>query len=238
MPSPLRFAGLLEWDTPDGSIRVIDLMPPHGTAADVVQIVEGVSGRVPVRMAMRLRFDYGRIVAGCAPSTADRQTFTRSYGSTGLDAALLLIPQVGFLPWDDPRVLGTVHQVQRRLYRDGFVMRSDTGADGGVDGLPGSEGSFLACTFWLADAWHGIGRRQQVIDLFERLLGLRNDVGLLSEEYDTAAHRQIGNVPQAYSHVGLINTARRLSGTPATAGDHGRAPPGTEPAPSGGVATA
>nr|WP_149262604.1 glycoside hydrolase family 15 protein [Actinomadura sp. K4S16] len=144
---------------------------------------------------------------------ADRGTFTQFYGSRGLDAALLLIPRVGFLPWDDPRVIGTVDQVQRELYRDGFVLRYDTGADGGVDGMPGGEGAFLACTFWLADALHGIGRTEQATDLFERLLGLRNDLGLLSEEYDTAAGRQIGNTPQAYSHVGLVNTARHLSGS-------------------------
>ncbi|TDD83600.1 glycoside hydrolase family 15 protein [Actinomadura darangshiensis] len=144
---------------------------------------------------------------------AGRGTFTQFYGSRGLDAALLLIPQVGFLPWNDPRVVGTVDEVQRELYRDGFMLRYDTGADGGVDGLPGGEGSFLACTFWLADALHGIGRTKQATDLFERLLGLRNDLGLLSEEYDTATGRQIGNTPQAYSHVGLVNTARHLSGT-------------------------
>ncbi|MER7541832.1 glycoside hydrolase family 15 protein [Actinomadura sp.] len=144
---------------------------------------------------------------------AERGTFTQFYGSRGLDAALLLIPQVGFLPWNDPRVVGTVDEVQRELYRDGFMLRYDTGADGGVDGLPGDEGSFLACTFWLADALHGIGRTKQATELFERLLDLRNDLGLLSEEYDTAAGRQIGNTPQAYSHVGLVNTARHLSGT-------------------------
>jgi GH15 family glucan-1,4-alpha-glucosidase len=144
---------------------------------------------------------------------ADRGTFTQFYGSRGVDAALLLIPQVGFLPWDDPRVVGTVDAVRRELYRDGFVLRYDTEADGGVDGLPGAEGAFLACTFWFADALHGIGRTEQATELFERLLDLRNDVGLLSEEYDTAAGRQVGNTPQAYSHVGLVNTARHLSGT-------------------------
>jgi GH15 family glucan-1,4-alpha-glucosidase len=144
---------------------------------------------------------------------AERGTFTQFYGSRGLDAALLLIPQVGFLPWNDPRVVGTVDEVQRELYRDGFMLRYDTGADGGVDGLPGDEGSFLACTFWLADALHGIGRTKQATELFERLLDLRNELGLLAEEYDPVARRQLGNVPQAFSHVGLVNTARHLSGT-------------------------
>jgi GH15 family glucan-1,4-alpha-glucosidase len=143
---------------------------------------------------------------------ADRGTFTQSYGSAGLDSALLLIPRVGFLPWHDPRVAGTVDAVQRELSSDGFLKRYQTDGESSVDGLPGSEGAFLVCTFWLADALHGIGRRDEARALFERLLGLRNDVGLLSEEYDTAARRQVGNTPQAFSMVGLVNTARALSG--------------------------
>lgn len=144
---------------------------------------------------------------------ADRGTFTQFYGSSGVDAALLLIPQTGFLPWRDPRVVGTVDAVGRELYRDGFVLRYDPHADGGVDGMAGEEGAFVACTFWYADALHGIGRTGEARELFERLLDLRNDVGLLSEEYDPVARRQLGNTPQAYSHVGLVNTARHLSGT-------------------------
>jgi GH15 family glucan-1,4-alpha-glucosidase len=146
---------------------------------------------------------------------AERGTFTQSYGSAGLDSALLLIPRVGFLPWDDPRVVGTVDAVQRELSSDGFLKRYQTqggGDEGSLDGLPGTEGAFLVCTFWLADALHGIGRRDEARALFERLLGLRNDVGLLSEEYDTEAGRQVGNFPQAFSMVGLVNTARALSG--------------------------
>ncbi|GIG30264.1 glycoside hydrolase family 15 protein [Cellulomonas marina] len=143
---------------------------------------------------------------------ADRGTFTQSYGSRGLDSATLLIPQVGFLPWDDERVVGTVDAVQRELLRDGFLLRYDTGAEG-VDGLPGDEGAFLACTFWLADALHGISRTDEAVDAFERLLGLCNDVGMLSEEWDPRAGRQLGNTPQAFSHVGLVNTARHLSGS-------------------------
>jgi GH15 family glucan-1,4-alpha-glucosidase len=141
-----------------------------------------------------------------------RNTFTQFYGSRGLDAALLLIPRVGFLPSHDPRVIGTVEAVQRELAVDGLLLRYDPSADGGVDGLPGTEGAFVACTFWLADALNGIGRRRAAEDLFARLLDLRNDLGLLSEEYDTAAGRQLGNTPQAFSHVGLVNTARHLSG--------------------------
>jgi GH15 family glucan-1,4-alpha-glucosidase len=147
---------------------------------------------------------------------ADRQTFTQFYGSRGLDAALLLIPRVGFLSWTDDRVVGTVNAVQRELTSDGLLLRYQPDADadghGSVDGLPGREGTFLACTFWLADALYGIGRRDEATTLFKHLLTLRNDVGLLSEEYDTTAHRQVGNTPQAFSMVGLVNTALQLSG--------------------------
>ncbi|WP_405956594.1 glycoside hydrolase family 15 protein [Streptomyces phaeochromogenes] len=145
---------------------------------------------------------------------AERDTFTQFYGSRGLDAALLLLPRVGFLPWQDPRIRGTVEAIQRELCEDGLLLRYRTEADGRVDALPGSEGAFLACTFWLADALHGIGRPDEARDLFERLLSLRNDVGLLSEEYDPRARRQLGNTPQAFSLVGLVNTARSLSGIP------------------------
>ncbi|MCP2329702.1 GH15 family glucan-1,4-alpha-glucosidase [Hamadaea flava] len=141
---------------------------------------------------------------------ADRNTFTQFYGSRGLDAALLLLPRVGFLPWDDPRIAGTVEALQRELSHDGFLLRYDPGADGGVDGLPGSEGAFIACTFWLAEALSGIGRDREAVDLFERLLTLRNDLGILAEEYDPVVGRHLGNTPQAFSHVGLVNAALRL----------------------------
>ena len=147
---------------------------------------------------------------------ADRFTFTQFYGSHGLDASLLLIPRVGFLPWDDPRVTGTVEAVARELGRGGFVLRYDTRADGGPDGLPGEEAAFLACSFWLVDALHGIGQRERAEELFERLLALRNDVGMLSEEYDAASGRHLGNTPQAFSLVGLVNSARHLSSESAS----------------------
>ncbi|WP_344249614.1 glycoside hydrolase family 15 protein [Isoptericola hypogeus] len=147
---------------------------------------------------------------------AERNTFTQFYGSDGLDASLLLVPRVGFLPWDDPRVVGTVDAVQRELSENGLLLRYHTHADDRVDGLPGREGTFLVCSFWLAHALHGIGRHDEAVDLFERLLELRNDLGLLSEEYDVAAGRQLGNTPQAFSHVGLVNTARVLSGGAVT----------------------
>jgi len=141
---------------------------------------------------------------------AERNTFTQYYGSRQLDAALLLIPQVGFLPPSDPRVVGTVDAVQRELVRDGFVMRyiPDEHA---ADGLPPGEGAFLACSFWLADAYVLMGRIDDARQLFERLLTLRNDVGLLAEEYDTISKRLLGNFPQAFSHIGLVNTAYNLT---------------------------
>jgi GH15 family glucan-1,4-alpha-glucosidase len=145
---------------------------------------------------------------------ADRNTFTQFYGSRGLDAALLLIPHTGFLPWQDPRVVGTVDAVRRELAHDGFLLRYRPDADGGVDGLPGTEGAFITCTYWLAEALYGIGRERAARELFERLLDLRNDLGLLSEEHDPATGRQLGNTPQAFSHVGLVNAARHLSSSP------------------------
>ncbi|WP_328581582.1 glycoside hydrolase family 15 protein [Streptomyces sp. NBC_00370] len=139
-----------------------------------------------------------------------RNTFTQSYGSAELDAATLLIPRVGFLPPDDPRVVGTVDAVRAELGREGLVRRyTTTGPQ--TDGLPGSEGTFLVCSFWLADALHMTGRTAEAKELFERLLALRNDVGLLSEEYDPAAGRQLGNFPQAFSHIGLVVTALALA---------------------------
>jgi GH15 family glucan-1,4-alpha-glucosidase len=146
-----------------------------------------------------------------------RNTFTQAYGSSQLDAALLLIPQVRFLPWDDPRVAGTVDAVQKELVEDGFVLRYRPGSGTSDDGLPGGEGAFLACSFWLADALHGIGRHDEATELFQRLVGLANDVGLLAEEYDPKAKRQIGNTPQAFSHLALINAARHLSGARSAA---------------------
>jgi len=177
-----------------------------------VQAVERFGLEGPVDRWRRLRQEIHEDV--CAKGyDADRNTFTQFYGSAGLDAALLLIPRVGFLDWSDPRVIGTVEAVQRELTQDGFVLRYRPDADGGVDGLPGGEGAFLACSFWLADALTGIHRQDEAERLFTRLLDLRNDLGLLSEEYDPVARRQVGNTPQAFSLVGLVNTARHLSGT-------------------------
>ncbi|TDQ00361.1 glycoside hydrolase family 15 protein [Labedaea rhizosphaerae] len=150
----------------------------------------------------------------------DRDTFTQFYGSRGLDAALLLLPRVGFLPWTDPRIRGTISAVRRDLEHDGLLMRYDPGADASegrtIDGVPGTENPFLVCSFWLADALYQTGKHNEARDLFERLLSLRNDVGLLSEQYDTTHKRQTGNTPQAFSMVGIVNTARHLGGADPT----------------------
>ncbi|MFG2601341.1 glycoside hydrolase family 15 protein [Streptomyces sp. NPDC048462] len=139
-----------------------------------------------------------------------RNTFTQSYGSRDLDASTLLIARTGFLPPEDPRLVGTVDAVRAELGSDGLVRRYST--DGtSIDGLPGGEGAFLACSFWLADALRMTGRTEEATELFEHLLTLRNDVGLLAEEYDTAAMRQLGNFPQAFSHIGLVGTAVALA---------------------------
>jgi GH15 family glucan-1,4-alpha-glucosidase len=140
---------------------------------------------------------------------AGRNTFVQSFGSTELDAALLLIPRVGFLPGTDPRVVGTIEAVRRELTSDGFVLRYRT--DTADDGLPPGEGVFLACSFWLVDALQAAGRRDEAVALFERLLGLRNDVGLLGEEWDPRAGRQLGNFPQAFSHFAVVVSGLQLA---------------------------
>ncbi|MGP3967572.1 glycoside hydrolase family 15 protein [Streptomyces sp. 6N223] len=150
----------------------------------------------------------------------ERNTFTQSFGSKELDASLLLIPQMGFLPPDDKRVIGTIEAIQRELSTlDGFILRYPTaGARTGVDGLEGDEGAFLACSFWLADDLAMIGRVDEARKLFEKLLALRNDLGLLAEEWDPRRMRQVGNFPQAFSHVPLIDTALRLTASGAYGG--------------------
>jgi GH15 family glucan-1,4-alpha-glucosidase len=139
---------------------------------------------------------------------AKRGSFVQHYRSRELDASLLLIPMTGFLPVSDPRVRATIEAIQRDLTEDGFVLRYRTRKS--LDGLPPGEGVFLACSFWLADNLALQGRREEARELFEKLLALRNDVGLLAEEYDPAAKRFLGNYPQAFSHVALINTAMNL----------------------------
>ena len=151
---------------------------------------------------------HARVCAEGFDTTLD--SFTQSFGSTALDASLLLIPGTGFMAADDPRMLGTVAAIEAGLMEHGFVLRYRTGA--GSDGLPQGEGAFLACSFWLASVMHMQGRIAEARALFDRLVGLCNDVGLLSEEYDPVGKRFLGNIPQAFSHVALVTTAMRLSG--------------------------
>ncbi len=136
---------------------------------------------------------------------ATKNSFVQAYGSDQLDAALLLMPLVGFLPGSDPRIQGTVEAIKRELMHDGLVLRYNTSKVD--DGLPAGEGVFLACSFWMVSSLKAIGRRDEAVELFEHLLSLRNDLGLLSEEYDTAGKRLVGNFPQAFSHISLVNAA-------------------------------
>lgn len=140
-----------------------------------------------------------------------KKAFTQSYGSDALDASLLMMPRVGFLPATDERVRSTIEAIARELLRDGFLLRY-LPEEEGVDGLPGGEGAFIACSFWLANSLHFIGRKDEAKALFERLLTLGNDLGLFSEEYDPVGKRQLGNFPQAFTHLALVNSARILSG--------------------------
>ena len=154
----------------------------------------------------------------------DCNTFTQSYDAPGLDAALLMIPRVGFLPPDDSRVLGTIAAIQNELTEGGFVKRYETSTSD--DGLSGGEGLFLACSFWLVDALHLAGQQTEATQLFERLLALRNDVGLLSEEWDPHTGRQLGNTPQAFSHFPLVTSALQLHAGRAHHSNHPITPPG------------
>jgi GH15 family glucan-1,4-alpha-glucosidase len=149
-----------------------------------------------------------------------KKAFTQYYESDALDASLLMMPLAGFLPFSDKRVRGTIEAIERELMQNGFVLRYRPEEEG-VDGLPGREGVFLPCSFWMASCLHGIGRKKEARDLFERLLSVRNDLGLLSEEYDPVAKRQLGNFPQAFSHVSLINTAMILTGQWSPVGKRG-----------------
>ena len=141
----------------------------------------------------------------------NKKAFTQFYGSDALDASLLMMPRVGFLPPTDPRVRSTIEAIERELMQDGFVLRYRVDEEN-VDGLPGREGAFLPCSFWLVNCLHFIGRTADAKAMFERLLSLQNDLGLISEEYDPIAKRQLGNFPQAFTHLALVNTARILSG--------------------------
>ncbi|OEU89474.1 glucoamylase [Streptomyces abyssalis] len=227
----LKLIGYLEdhWDEPDEGIWEVRGPRRHFVHSKVmawvavdrtVKLIESGDVDGPLDRWRDLRDEIHRDV--CEKGyDKERNTFTQSYGSRELDASLLLIPQMGFLPPDDKRVIGTIEAIQRELStEDGFVMRYPTSqleADN-VDGLHGEEGAFLACSFWLADDLAMIGRVEEARKLFERLLSLRNDLGLLAEEWDSRAQRQVGNFPQAFSHVPLIDTALRLTASGAYSG--------------------
>ncbi len=216
------------WEEPDEGIWEVRGPRRHFVHSKVmawvavdrtIKLIESGDAEGPLERWHQLRDDIHRDVCerGYDP---ERNTFTQSYGSKELDASLLLIPQMGFLPPDDKRVIGTIEAIQRELStEDGFVLRYPTeGDDAGVDGLEGDEGAFLACSFWLADDLAMIGRVDEARRLFEKLLSLRNDLGLLAEEWDSRLQRQVGNFPQAFSHVPLIDTALRLTASGAYAG--------------------
>src|SRR5207249_11363557 len=137
---------------------------------------------------------------------AEKKAFTQYFGSDAMDASLLMMPLTGFLPITDERVRATIEAIERELMQDGLVLRYRQQEEK-VDGLPGSEGVFIPCSFWLADCLHLLGRKKEARELFERLLGLRNDLGLLSDEYDPREQRQLGNFPQAFSDLSLIRAA-------------------------------
>jgi GH15 family glucan-1,4-alpha-glucosidase len=204
------------WNQPDEGIWEIRGPRQHFTHSKVmawvafdraVKAVERYGREGPVEEWCRVRDAIHRQVCDTG-FDRKKNAFVQAYGTTNLDASLLTIPLVGFLPASEPRVLGTVAAIERELLYDGFVARYDTRAT--EDGLPAGEGTFLPCTFWYADNLALQGRREEASAIFDRLLGLRNDVGLLSEEYDTRSRRLVGNFPQAFTHIGLINTALNL----------------------------
>ena len=205
------------WEQPDSGIWEVRGPPRHFTFSKIMAWVAfdraikdaeryRLEGPVDEWRALRERIHHQVCQHGY---DAQRSCFVQSYGSRALDASLLLIAVVGFLPPDDPRVQGTVRAVEAGLLRDGLVLRYDTGVSD--DGLPPGEGVFLACSFWLVDTYVMCGRFEEAQALFERLLSLSNDVGLLAEEYDPAAGRMAGNFPQAFSHLSLVSTAFNLA---------------------------
>jgi GH15 family glucan-1,4-alpha-glucosidase len=207
------------WDQPDEGIWEVRGPRRHFTHSKVlawvafdraVQAAESFGLDGPVERWRRLREEiHGEV---CREGyNSELGAFTQSYGSDELDASTLLIPILGFLPADDPRVVGTIDAVQRDLTRDGFVERYRVRERNDVDGLTGGEGVFLPCSYWLVDALLMLERDDEARALFEKLLEVRNDLGLLAEEYDPKEKRLLGNFPQAFTHVGLVNSAYNLS---------------------------
>jgi GH15 family glucan-1,4-alpha-glucosidase len=205
------------WRDPDEGIWEVRSGRQHFTCSKVmawvafdraIKTVEAFGLEGPVDRWRRIRGEVHDEVCQRAFNT-NLGSFVQAYDSALLDASALLIPQVGFLPPEDARVRGTIEAIERTLLRDGFVLRYDSAASD--DGLPPGEGAFLPCSFWLADAYVLLGRLTEAQDLFGRLVALCNDVGLLAEEYDPRARRLAGNFPQAFSHIGLVNTAHNIA---------------------------
>ncbi len=205
------------WQKPDSGIWEVRGRPRHFTHSKVmawvavdraIKAVErfGCKGPADRWRGLRSRIRETVLREGY---NERRKSFVQELGGKALDGSLLMLPLVGFIAPDDPRMLSTIDAIKRELTEDGLVLRYQT--DAAEDGLSGYEGTFLATSFWLADCLAMAGRTHEARELFDRLLGLRNDVGLLSEEYDSKAGRQLGNFPQAFSHVGIINTAHNLS---------------------------
>ncbi len=205
------------WSGPDDGIWEVRGVRRHFVFSKVmawvafdraVRTVEMFGEKGPLDRWRKVRADIHGEVCKLGYSN-QMQSFVQYYGSNEMDASVLMMPLVGFLPPEDPRIINTIAAIEKHLLYDGFVARYDTRS--AVDGLKGREGVFLACSFWLADNYVQQGRLDEARTLFERLLALRNDVGLLSEEYDPLERRQLGNFPQAFSHLSLINTAHNLS---------------------------
>jgi GH15 family glucan-1,4-alpha-glucosidase len=211
------------WQEPDDGIWEVRGQRQHFTYSKVmawvafdraVKAIEHYHLPGPLKRWRAVRDEIHKEV--CAKGyDEDYGSFTQYYGSKSLDASLLLIPAVGFLPPNDPRVVNTVEAIARELTEDGFVLRyktEDNPSAPSVDGLSGHEGAFLACSFWLVDCWAQMGRRKEATELFEKLISITNDLGLLAEEYDASVKRQVGNFPQAFSHISLVHSAFALSG--------------------------
>jgi GH15 family glucan-1,4-alpha-glucosidase len=201
------------WGRPDSGIWEVRGEPQQFTYSKMmtwvafdraVRIAEQFHYQAPVEKWKTIRETIHREI--CANAfNKKKNSFMQAYGSSQLDAALLLMPVVGFLPGSDPRIKGTVEAIERELMPDGLVLRyKTTQVD---DGLPPGEGVFLACSFWMVSSLHAIGRTRDAKKLFTRLLKLRNKLGLLSEEYDPASKRMVGNFPQAFSHIAMVNAA-------------------------------
>jgi GH15 family glucan-1,4-alpha-glucosidase len=201
-PRHFTYSKMMAWVAFDRGIKSIDQYGYEGPRDHWIEIRDRIADQI-------LKRAYDR----------QRNTFVQYYGSRQVDASLLLIPQLGFLPPDDPRVLGTIAAIEQDLVSDGLVYRYRTRKS--TDGLPPGEGVFLACSFWLANSLNLIGRRADAIKLFDRLLSFRNDLGLLAEEYDPVSKRLLGNFPQAFSHTAVINTAAYLAGQDEAAAARG-----------------